>query len=73
MAYVCRGDEASIKIREWEEAQPGLRVPVPIIAVTAHAVVGVDKQCKEKGMSDYLAKPVMLHQLKEMLKKWHVL
>lgn len=71
--FCFSGDEATKAIRVWESQQEPQRSPIPIIATTAHAVAGVDQECKAKGMSDYIAKPIMIHQLKEVLKKWHVL
>ncbi len=43
---------------------------VPIIALTANAIKGVEKQLKEAGMNDYLSKPIHLKQLSDILEKW---
>ncbi len=43
---------------------------VPIIALTAYAMVEDRKKCIASGMDDYLAKPFKLAQLKSMLEKW---
>ena len=61
------GLEATAAIRKFEQ-QSGTRVP--IIAVTANAMIGDREQCLKSGMDDYLSKPlrpddlfVMIHRL----------
>jgi len=50
------GYETTRAIREGE-AERGL-APVPIVAVTAHAISGTEAQCRISGCSGYLPKPV---------------
>ncbi len=49
------GFEATCHIREREQ-QSGRHVP--IIAMTAHAMIGDRERCLESGMDDYIAKPL---------------
>ncbi len=42
----------------------------PVIAVTANAMQGEAEYCKEKGMDDYLPKPMLMKDLGAMLAKW---
>jgi len=60
------GYEATRRIRE---RQVG-RQRTPIVALTAHAMVGDREQCLECGMDDYLTKPLRPDALVATLKKW---
>ncbi|MHC6202522.1 hybrid sensor histidine kinase/response regulator [Breznakiellaceae bacterium SP9] len=67
------GIEATAKIRDWERLQQengGGRKPVPIIALTANAVSGMKEMFLEKGFNDFLAKPIDLSKLDDILEKW---
>jgi CheY-like chemotaxis protein/HPt (histidine-containing phosphotransfer) domain-containing protein len=61
---VMDGYEASRLIRGSEHRD------IPIIALTASAMQADRERCLASGMSDYLAKPVELDGLAEMLAKW---
>ncbi|MFP3155692.1 ATP-binding protein [Lachnospiraceae bacterium ZAX-1] len=43
---------------------------LPIIALTANAVTGMREMFLANGFSDYLAKPIELHKLNEILERW---
>lgn len=43
---------------------------LPIVALTANAIKGVEKQFRLAGMNDYISKPIHMKQLSEILQKW---
>jgi PAS domain S-box-containing protein len=51
------------------EAQSGA-TRLPIIAVTANAMQGEAQRCFERGMDDYLSKPLRMQELSALLSKW---
>jgi len=63
------GYMATGQIREWERSRDTAR-RIPIIAVTAHALGSEREKVLAAGMNDYLAKPVRLNALREMIEKW---
>jgi PAS domain S-box-containing protein len=42
-----------------------------IIAMTANALQGDQEKCIEAGMNDYMSKPILIDEVKRMIKKWH--
>jgi signal transduction histidine kinase/CheY-like chemotaxis protein len=61
------GIEAVKQIREWEEEH---QRSTPIIALTANAVFGMKEMFLENGFNDYLAKPIEITKLDEIMAKW---
>ncbi len=48
----------------------GERSRVPIVAMTANALVEHREACYDAGMDDYMSKPISVKALSEMLQKW---
>ena len=62
------GYDATIKIREIENDKHEYKIP--IIALTANALVDAKDKCLESGMNDCLIKPFRKEDLYKMLDKW---
>ncbi len=43
---------------------------VPIVAMTAHSMVGDEDRCRQAGMDDYLSKPLRLDELNLVLNRY---
>jgi CheY-like chemotaxis protein/HPt (histidine-containing phosphotransfer) domain-containing protein len=61
------GYEATRQIRQIEHKEG--RVPIPIVALTAHALDEERRRCFEVGMNDFLVKPVLLGELAATLRR----
>jgi two-component system, sensor histidine kinase and response regulator len=61
------GFQTTLEIREREKATGA---HVPVIALTAHAMVGDQERCRGAGMDDYLCKPVKKDELMVMLARY---
>ncbi|KAG0829421.1 hypothetical protein G6F19_007744 [Rhizopus arrhizus] len=65
---VMGGFEATQKIREIEHLSGG-KSHVPIIALTAHAMIGDREKCLQSGMDEYVTKPLRFPELIGAIKK----
>src|SRR5580698_10447445 len=61
------GLEATRLIR-LKEAASGRRTT--ILALTAHAMAGDREHCLEVGMDDYISKPLQVHALRKIVRRW---
>ncbi|KAH6691307.1 hsp90-like protein [Plectosphaerella plurivora] len=64
---IMGGFEATGKIREYEKAQGTHRTP--IIALTAHAMMGDREKCIQAQMDEYLSKPLQQNHLIQTILK----
>ena len=62
------GYHATRRLRQIEEREGKARMPV--IALTANALVGDRERCVAAGMDDYLPKPFTRRELSALLVKW---
>ncbi|MFZ1828988.1 MAG: response regulator [Candidatus Competibacteraceae bacterium] len=66
---VMDGFEATRRLRAIEQST-GANVRLPVIALTANAMVGDRELCLAAGMDDYLSKPFKTVELSEVLARW---
>ncbi|MCJ8302312.1 ATP-binding protein [Shewanella sp.] len=57
------------KIRAIEQQQQ--QKSIPIVAITGAAMSGDAEYCYSMGMNDFVSKPIILKDLKKVLKKWY--
>ncbi|ORZ23063.1 hypothetical protein BCR42DRAFT_446788 [Absidia repens] len=65
---VMGGFEATQKIREIEQSSDAGHIP--IIALTAHAMIGDRDRCMQAGMDEYVTKPLRFPELIAAIKKF---
>ncbi len=65
---IMDGIEATRRIRE--SANSSTKKRIPIIALTAHAMIGDRGKCFEAGMDDYIPKPINPLPFAMCLQKW---
>ena len=59
------GVEATKRIREREATEGG---HIPIVAMTAHALIGDRERFLEAGMDDYISKPISRDRLRDVVR-----
>lgn len=62
------GIEATEKIRQIERDE--MKRHTPIIALTGNVFPGERDKCIQAGMDDYIAKPISLDALREIIQRW---
>ena len=60
------GIEATTQIR----ALGGHNATLPIVALTANALVGMDEFFLSHGMTDYISKPIAIEDISRVLRQW---
>jgi len=61
------GYDTTLEIRE---AERKTSKHIPIIAMTANAMVGDREKCLQYGMDEYISKPINIDEFKEVLSQW---
>ncbi|HYQ38261.1 MAG TPA: response regulator [Pseudomonas sp.] len=62
------GRETTEAIRQWESEHG--QSPLPVVALTAHALATEKRALLQSGMDDYLTKPISERQLAQVVLKW---
>nr|WP_218572940.1 ATP-binding protein [Pseudomonas sp. R-28-1W-6] len=62
------GRQTTEALRLWEQEHG--RSPMPIVALTAHALANEKRALLQSGMDDYLTKPINERQLAQVVLKW---
>ncbi|MDR1446745.1 MAG: response regulator [Treponema sp.] len=65
------GIETTARIRALEaQAADGFFSRIPVVALTADAIVGMKEMFLENGFDDYLSKPIEISAMHAIIKKW---
>ncbi|RKP13090.1 atypical/HisK protein kinase [Piptocephalis cylindrospora] len=67
---IMGGFEATQRIRAWERSQTDESRHIPIIALTAHAMIGDREKCIACGMDEYVTKPLRFNELIATISKF---
>ena len=62
------GRETTEVLRQWESERQC--TPLPVVALTAHAMANEKRALLQSGMDDYLTKPISERQLAQVVLKW---
>jgi CheY-like chemotaxis protein/signal transduction histidine kinase len=65
---VMDGFEATALQRQWEKEAD--RLPMTIVALTAHILEQMEERIRKVGMDDKLSKPVRIADLVDMIQRW---
>lgn len=63
------GPEDGLALARWMRQHPRLQ-HVPVIAVTAHAMIAEQERILQSGCNACVSKPVDFDQLREQLRRW---
>jgi len=63
------GNEDGLSLAEWMRREPNLR-GIPVIAVTAHALVTEQQRFLQAGCNACVSKPLNFNLLSEQLRRW---
>jgi len=63
-------NKASFIAGDTQNNDKSLRKQIPIIALTANAVIGMREMFIENGFNDFLSKPIDISKLDEILDRW---
>ncbi len=67
MMPIMDGIDATVAIRKIPDPY---FLNLPIVALTANAIIGIKDMFIEEGMNDFLEKPIVMKKLNEILTKW---
>ncbi|MCL2230699.1 MAG: ATP-binding protein [Treponema sp.] len=64
------GIEATEQIRAWERENRKGEKTLPIVMLTANAISGMREMYLQKGSNDFLAKPIDINKMNEIIDRW---